>query len=253
MRSQFVEFTHQVGQHFPRLQQLLDAPVRMRDVASAVRAYLLMVKQPNVTNTLELEQTMVKLATPADIEAAIGALRNHPRGRAMLDSRVLPKLPSPAELASIPSGTLGHGYHSYMTQYQLSPDYYPSIDLTNDLQYFRLRMYQVHDFIHVLTGYQADYVGEIGIVGFTMAQLDRHFGHPGRILAFSTMLTTGMFLHGAVFAAETLPTFLTTFAEGWQRGQAAKSLFDVPWEEKLDQPLDALRASYEIRPQTYLQ
>lgn len=253
MRSQFAELTHQVGQHLPRLRQLVDAPVRMRDVASALRAYLLMVKQPNVTNTLELEQTMVKLATPSDIEAAIEALRKHPRGRAMLDDRYQPQHRTVADLADMPSGTLGAGYHRYMTQYNLSPDYYPNIAINNDLQYFRVRMYQVHDFVHVLTGYQADYVGEIGIVGFTMAQLDRHFGHPGRILAFSTMLTTGMFLHGAVFAAETLPTFLTTFAEGWQRGQAAKSLFEVRWEELLSQPLDALRSSYDIRPPAYLQ
>ena len=84
-------------------------------------------------------------------------------------------------LGGYPAGSLGRLYKEFMTQYCLGAEFYLDIVLPDAersrgdeaRRWFRLRNDTTHDLRHVLTGYGADYLGEVCLLGFRYAQL-RH-------------------------------------------------------------------------------
>lgn len=78
----------------------------------------------------------------------------------------------PGELLRLPRGTFGYEYARWMRDHDLSPapgDFGPDAE-DRDLRYLRRRILESHDFWHVLSGYDCDAVGELGMLAFTYGQ-----------------------------------------------------------------------------------
>ena len=104
------------------------------------------------------------------------------------------------------------------------------IELTHPYAWFARRTRDVHDFWHILTGYDLTALGEAALVAFSYAQT--------RALGWA-VIATGAALTGARQSAH---PYARTIWEGYQRGKAAKWLLGEDYEAMLGEQLEPLRA-----------
>ncbi len=145
-----------------------------------------------------------------------------------------------AALAALPMGSLGQTYHRFMASENLSPEglvapsqAYRGDDLvSDDVALFRDRMRDMHDLTHTLTGYGRDPLGELCLLAFMYP----HTGNLGMalivLMGFSRL--------------ESKSRAPKAVIEAWRHGRKARWFADMDWEAMLPQPLDALRARFNI-------
>jgi ubiquinone biosynthesis protein COQ4 len=168
-------------------------------------------------------------------------------GRAVLGERrrLLDRLSDRASLAALPAGTLGHAYYDFMAAENLSAEGLVAASrierppAADDVTLFRERNREMHDLLHVLTGYGRDPLGEASLVAFS-------YGQTG-LKGFAVI---------AAFAARRIaharpgqPIRRAVF-EGWRHGRSAGWLPGADWEALLARPVEAIRAEFAVKPAT---
>jgi ubiquinone biosynthesis protein COQ4 len=169
-------------------------------------------------------------------------------GRAVLgeNRRLLDRLSDRASLAALPAGTLGRAYYDFMAAENLSAEGLVEASrierppASDDVTLFRERGREMHDLLHVVTGYGRDPLGEACLVAFTYAQ--------NRLKGLAVI---------AVFAARRIarsrpgqPVRRAVF-EGYRHGRSAGWLPGADFEALLAQPVEAIRAQFAVKPPTY--
>jgi ubiquinone biosynthesis protein COQ4 len=170
-------------------------------------------------------------------------VRAHPHGHKIIRDKpdLLEFLRDDQYLASLPVGTLGHGYRSFMMTNRLDACVYHEADVIRplaqahnwheDFFYFMVRHTVVHDLLHVVAGYGPDIVGEVLAIGFQSGQTQpagifEKLGYAGAVR-----------LPGAALRHK-----LRVYRKAIERGSRADKLAAAPWEELLAKPLDDVRA-----------
>jgi ubiquinone biosynthesis protein COQ4 len=169
-------------------------------------------------------------------------------GRTVLAERrrLLDRLSDRARLATLPAGTLGRAYYEFMAAENLSAEGLVEASRitmrslpADDVTLFRERSREMHDLLHVITGYGRDPLGEACLVAFSYAQTG--------LKGFAVI---------AAFAARRIaharpgqPIRRAVF-EGWRHGRSAGWLPGADWEALLNQPVEAIREQFAIKPAT---
>ena len=171
-------------------------------------------------------------------------------GRAVLceNRRLLDRLSDRASLAALPAGTLGRAYYDFMASESLSAEGLVAVSrierppAADDVTLFRERNREMHDLLHVLTGYGRDALGEACLVAFSYAQT--------KLKGFALI---------ALFAARRIararpgqPVRRAVF-EGYRHGRSAGWLPGADWEALLSQPVEAVREQFAVKPATCYQ
>jgi ubiquinone biosynthesis protein COQ4 len=169
-------------------------------------------------------------------------------GRAVLGEkrRLLDRLNDRAALAALPAGSLGRGYYDFMAAENLSAEglielsKITRLPASDDVTLFRERNREMHDLLHVVTGYGRDPLGEACLVAFSFAQTG--------LKGFAVI---------AIYAAHKIarsrpdqPVRRAVF-EGYRHGRSAGWLPGADWEALLTQPVDAIRAQYAVKTPNY--
>lgn len=174
-------------------------------------------------------------------------------GRAILAEKrdLCAALSDRERLAALPEHSLGRAYLDFVTREGLSAEGFQKemdesgedlsgLDDARRLYINRIR--HTHDLFHVLTGYGRDFVGELGLLGFTYQQ--------SRVRTFAIMLQFSIIKARKDFPG--LPVSAVV-REGHRIGKAARALYAADWENLLARPLDEVRAHFNIdAPATYL-
>jgi ubiquinone biosynthesis protein COQ4 len=172
-------------------------------------------------------------------------------GRAVLGERrrLLDRLSDRASLEALPAGTLGRAYYDFMASENLSAEGLVEASRVtmralpaDDVTLFRERSREMHDLLHVVTGYGRDPLGEACVVAFSYAQT--------RLKGFAVI---------AAFAGRRIarsrpgqPVRRAVF-EGYRHGRRAGWLPGADWEALLAQPVEAIRAQFAVKPPSYYQ
>jgi ubiquinone biosynthesis protein COQ4 len=166
-------------------------------------------------------------------------------GRAVLGEhrRLLDRLSDRASLAALPEGTLGRAYYDFMAAENLSAEGLVEASrirrppAPDEVTLFRERNREMHDLLHVVTGYGRDPLGEACLVAFSYAQTG--------LKGFAVI---------AAFAARRIgrsrpgqPVRRAVF-EGYRHGRSAGWLPGADWEALLAQPVEAIRAQFAVEP-----
>jgi ubiquinone biosynthesis protein COQ4 len=154
-------------------------------------------------------------------------------------------------LYALPDGTLGRTYAEWTEQEQISATGLKEAseaaakgELEDQGPYTVLgaRVRDMHDLMHVVTGYGRDLVGEVGLLTFTYAQTrNRGVGLIGYLRSFFSprKVVPG---NDAVTARLTR----SQVRNGLRRGRNAKWIVGADWEALLAVPLDEVRRRYGI-------
>ncbi len=176
-----------------------------------------------------------------------------PGAREFIDNQFLSEPLKLADLEGCATGTLGEGYYRFLTDNglaeNLAVDYRKfneklsakgALDrLPADISYMIVRGFQIHDFLHVLTGFSSKPLGELAQATFHFAQL-RFPYHAMRVA-----VTTG---HMAFVNPGATAAAMDAMVDGWVCGRSAKNTHFTIWEDELNTPLDDLRARMSITP-----
>jgi ubiquinone biosynthesis protein COQ4 len=142
-----------------------------------------------------------------------------------------------AWLDSLPEGSLGAAYRSFVRAEQLSAEGLVEVSRTgaahvdepHPYAWFGRRTRDVHDLWHVLTGYGRDALGEACLVAFSYAQT--------RGLGWAFIAVTA----GLRARKDKTYPFVGAIWEGYQRGKAAAWLLGEDYERMMGEPLEAVR------------
>ena len=186
--------------------------------------------------------------------AAVRRLRATERGRALLRKKpdIVSKLNDREWLLSLPAGSIGRAYYDFVHAENLSADgLIASSDTSAREDIYRLlsedeiwladRLRDIHDLQHVMTGYGRDPVGELSLLSFMKTQT------PNRGISFIVWIAKLKYLR-EVPQFDVRPLIL----EGANIAERAVWMAEIEWEERLAEPLDAVRAELGFeRPRGY--
>jgi len=156
-------------------------------------------------------------------------------------------------LEALPEETLGRRYRDWIVDNgltaQIAMDYrmFHKVLADNgmldgmpeELQYAVLRGFQLHDFLHVLTGYDPSPQGEIALQAFCLAQLQ----FPYFAMWLSTTTTQMTYLD----PTQIVP-LMDAISDGWAYGRSTRMLQLHTWEDELERSLDDIRTEWGIQP-----
>ena len=164
--------------------------------------------------------------------------------KGMLRDRYLSPEPDLDYLASLPEGTLGHGFHALLKAKGLDPNMLRESAFIeahkkrgDEVGYVAERGWQLHDLYHVLTGWDTSPIGEVKVVSFTVAQTPA---------PYPALTMTMRPLQAALYKPELLPILFDAISEGWTLGRRTPTLIDVHWEDHWERPLAEIQKEYGL-------
>lgn len=155
------------------------------------------------------------------------------------------------DLGECAPGTLGAAYRSFIVDNNLDANLLVNFKtahqqqvesgmldrVPDDLSYMGVRLSQIHDFAHTIAGYSPDAAGEIRMAAFHMAQL--RFPYHSMRIAVTTS-------HIAFVSPRYMEPLMDAMSIGWMMGRKATNLHFTRWEDKLNTPLEEIRAEFGI-------
>lgn len=185
-------------------------------------------------------------APQSAIDAYTEELASLPGAAAFIEAQYLADPLSLAQLERYAEGTLGHGYHQFVVAHGLEANLgrnYRAFNeelqasgkldrLPADLSYTIVRGFQIHDFLHVLTGFDSTPMGELAQAAFHFAQL--RFPYHAMRMAVTTA-------HMAFLNPKVITEGMDAIVAGWSLGRASENLHFTRWEEELDTPIETIR------------
>lgn len=207
----------------------------------SVRATVSFVRLSRDLNRLnEVFKFAETLRDPKLYEEGVAWHQKLPGGaKALLDRPRLGRLDL-AALGALPEGTLGREFADFLAKNQLDPNDIPLMESRDPGEFIFAHYYETHDLWHVLTGFDTDKAGELGLQAFYLGQ-----GGPARL---SAMILSAGFLELLMGKDqfEDRDARLHEVARGYVMGKRAKPLFGVRWNERWNVPLLALRERFGI-------
>lgn len=191
-------------------------------------------------------------ATMAAIDAYMEELHAIPGAKAFLREGYIAEPLTIDGLRDYGPGTLGAAYRDFVEENNLiehfGRDYRAFQDqlkasgkldqMPADMAYMMVRGTQLHDFMHVLTGYGATIPGELALAAYYLSQI-RFPYHAIRLAV--TMA------HTALVAPKGVVPSMDAFVDGWSYGRHSNNINFEKWEQRLGEPLAALQAEMNLR------
>lgn len=191
-------------------------------------------------------------APQAAIDGYMAELHAVPGATAFLKARYIAEPMTVEGLKRYAPGTLGYAYREFVVRNNLLENFgrdYRTFQadlqakgtlkrMPDDIAYMMVRGTQLHDFLHVLTGYGATIPGELALAAHYLAQL--RFPYHAMRLAVTLA-------HSAFVAPQHIVGAMDAFVDGWQYGRASRNITFERWEERLGEPLSALQAEMNLR------
>jgi ubiquinone biosynthesis protein Coq4 len=142
-------------------------------------------------------------------------------------------------LGRLPEGTLGHEYARFMRRHGLDPSALPSYPVEDDASFIEAHLRETHDVWHVVTGFEPNVAGELGLQAFYLAQFPNHVA--------LAILSAGI-LNTLIYGFEDSEARMNQIARGWLMGRKARPLFGTDWKKLWSTPLSEVRARLGLEP-----
>lgn len=185
------------------------------------------------------------------IEAYMEDFKKQPEQKAFLDAHFFAEALDLDALGTLPKGTLGREYYHFIVDNGLEKNIAVNYKGLHDmlagqgqldrmppeLHYAIIRGFQLHDLLHVLTGYEATGFGEIALQAFCLAQI--RFPYFGMWMSVTTTRMT-------LLDPAAIQPMMDAISEGWCFGRRARNIQFAKWETMMDRPLADIRNEFNL-------
>jgi ubiquinone biosynthesis protein Coq4 len=169
---------------------------------------------------------------------SIDHIKAQPGMATIMAERYLGPVPNLAELLTLPVDSLGYQFAYHLTMNNFDPQFYRPREVKDEISYISLRRSQTHDIFHVVTGFDTDASGELGLQAFQLAQMKSPIA--------ITILTAGIVR--TLADSSMLKEHMRQMILGWEMGLKAKPLLAQKWEDHWEKPLAQWQAELGIKP-----
>lgn len=224
--------------HAEDLVEMLDQVLHLREDVSHAFAVSHRLRQSR-----PMQRCLQKLLSDPDAEALI-------RTRSLVPSVPL------EQLQELPAGSLGNTFGRLIQALGYTPDFHPGPEYFNNLEtdadYVNYRSFATHDWHHVLSGFNFDASGELGVLGISMGQFCAPgFTFIGLASLLAAWLRSEVPYSMASQDSERIQSARYKFAliqQGLEIGEAARPLFALDWPSLLARDLEELRRELGVEP-----
>lgn len=144
-------------------------------------------------------------------------------------------------LRRLPQGTLGRVFGDWLTAKNFQPgELVEHAHGDNEVERYRRHLASTHDLWHVLTDFDTDVPGEVGLQAFYLAQLDS---------PLAVVLISAMLLRRLRHPDADVASCMDAISRGWRMGKAARPLFGADWTALWSTPLADVRARFALAPE----
>ena len=138
------------------------------------------------------------------------------------------------KLSQLPEGTLGYEYAQHMKKHNIHPlEISPDLIEAAKANPFALRFTATHDIFHILLGFDTTYAGEVGVLGFTIAQ-----GYSKFLQAYEPIVKH---LYPLILRSQA-QQIRANLDRGKALGEQAKCLLVYRFEDNWSRPIEDIRA-----------
>jgi ubiquinone biosynthesis protein Coq4 len=210
--------------------------VKARRLSLYAKGFLHFVRHPTSRQTFTaLSEALVDSRANRH---AVDHMMSDPAVVALCRERYVGRAHTVEELLAYPCGSLGFELGKAMKARGYDPHFYRDFygsdvpSFGSDEEYLRFRVRQIHDIVHVLTGFDmTEFPGELGMQAFNAAQTRRPF----------SIALVGLGMIRIILQPDELPRTLHQVGKGFAMGFAAKSLLAQRFEDDLGKPLEQWR------------
>lgn len=196
------------------------------------------VKKPTDTiGIFEMTEAFQKGAHPQVVSTLLKPLLEIETIRAAYESKYWIQIPKLNELGDYPANSFGYAAYEFFKRYDLDPNLFPEADFSSPQSYLTSRLYQAHDFWHVLTGYSTGLEDELALQAFGVGQYKQ---------PISLMIIAGGLIHLLEKTPERAENILAAIAQGFERGGKTRNLLTERVLERLADPLEDVRRDLNI-------
>lgn len=211
----------------------------MLDVRHAVRksrAFISVVRNPGQLDRI-IDLVDAVYASPETTRKMVEGMSRDPElARALRDRPRLGVVDMNA-LGRLPEGTLGRAFADTLRKYNLDQNALPQYEAHDAASYIKAHMLETHDLWHLVTGFNPDPAGELGLQSFYFAQSESR--------ASMSILLAGIactFLNEFEICVVAMPQIV----RGWLLGRRARRLFGTDWNRLMDRPIEEVRATLNL-------
>ena len=231
--------TRDRDQFFERL-----IPDRLEMIGGMIWHAIQFAKRPDETYRLYAgEWYGLEKGTDTEINHQIKTLLSYPGMKEMYETRHFAdaKKVDLNKMKEMKDGTLGREYVRFLEKYKLKHYYMKQFGTMKDnpLNYFIMRYFEIHDFTHVLLGYNPSAHEEVAINAFCVAQ--------GFILPARYFLVLGQGFKLLTQYYNEMEHYFDLISEAYQRGKQAEILLGIKIEDYLEHDLEYLRKKWNIQ------
>jgi len=171
-------------------------------------------------------------------QLAVDELKKIPEVNALFQERWLPAPFNLDDLAKLPEGTLGHIYAREMKARGFDPYFYKKVPVVDDISYLKMLWRSTHDIYHVVTGFDTDGIGEIGLQAFVLAQTP---------IPISVMLVSFGMVIISLYQPTKFNDLMREIARGYRLGSHTPGkLIAQKWDQFWNVQLSEIRARLGI-------
>jgi ubiquinone biosynthesis protein COQ4 len=212
--------------------------IRSMHALKALASGFRLIRDPNrLGEVFEIADHLLAAAPLGRTQQLVAEVKRSPEGARALAEKPRVGAFDLDTLAKLPEGTLGREFADHMHKNKLDPSALPSMPGRTELEFFRAHLYETHDILHVVTGFDTDVAGELGLQAFYLAQFPG--GLPPALLA-------GGLLNTMIYAIDQRDIRMRAIVRGWLLGKRSRPFFGVRWGELWGVPLADVRAQLGV-------
>lgn len=201
--------------------------------------FLKFAKNPYDTSEIfKMTESFQKATTKENINLLLSPLLEIKEIQQAYDNKYWPKLPKLSDLKHYPRNSFGYQAYQFFMRFNLNPDLFPEPDFSTPQTYITSRIYQAHDYWHVLTDYDTSLESELALQAFGVGQYKQ---------PLSLTIIIGGLIHILEKSPEKSYSLLDKISEGFERGKNAVNLLAHPLIERLDEPLLQIQTDFNIK------
>ena len=137
------------------------------------------------------------------------------------------------ELERLPVGSLGRAFAENVRTRGFDPNLgADEADDGTEISYLMANMKETHDLWHLVTGFDTDVAGEMGLSAFGFAQV---YVTPAPLILSAFILNTFLYRMDERYRR------MDALTRGWQLGRTAKPLLGFDWKSHFSTPLAEVR------------
>ena len=201
--------------------------------------FIKFINNPLKTETIfEMTDSFQKASPPEMVEKIIQPLLKNSTLASDYQNKIWYSHPDMKTLSQYPEGSFGKCVAEFFDKNNLDENLFPKANYSSLIDYITSRVYQTHDFWHVLTGYSIELEDELALQAFAIGQYQQ---------PINLTIIAGGIIHILQHHPERTHKIMTSITEGYQRGLNAEFLLDKNIFAYLDKPINEVREHFKIQ------